>query len=236
MDPLDWPPEFTLRKSKKAKRASIRINLYRKIEVVVPEKTRFFDPHAFIEIHKAWIQKHLSRTPGVHSPAQFVLPEEIVFPGLNCRYQVLLSPQPEKAFRLSKLKEGIKLSGDFTDPLKIKKKLIQWLNKEAGPLLYPHLIWLTETHGFHFETLKIRFMKSRWGSCSRAGGMTLNSQLLFLPLPLIHHVILHELCHTRYMSHGPRFWGLLHKVDPMTAAHDKALAHCQQYLPSWVTI
>ena len=58
-----------------------------------------------------------------------------------------------------------------------------------------------------FFTLKIRYMKTRWGvnNLSRHT-ITLNSELLKKDLDLIDYVIIHELCHFYEANHSPRFW------------------------------
>ena len=63
-------------------------------------------------------------------------------------------------------------------------------------------------------------MKSRWGSCTVKNGINLNSWLLMLPDYLSDYVILHELAHTRYRDHGPRFWEYL---DVLTEGRSKEL-------------
>jgi predicted metal-dependent hydrolase len=234
MTEVAWPPQFTLRKSGRAKRASIRINLKREIEVVVPEKSRFFNPHHLLDAHKDWIVKHLSVVPQIPEPVVFSVPEQIVFPGLDQVYQVRLNPDESKRLSLRREKNLIILSGDLSCLKKTRLKLIDWLNKEAGLLLWPQVLFLCDKHGFEISELRIRFMKTRWGTCNRVGKITLNAQLVFLPLSLIHHVILHELCHTRYMNHGPRFWALLTKLDPQTEVHNKSLRDCQGFMPDWL--
>ncbi|MEM7218792.1 MAG: M48 family metallopeptidase [Pseudomonadota bacterium] len=61
----------------------------------------------------------------------------------------------------------------------------------------------------HIPTWRVRFMRSQWGSCSSSGRLCLNTHLVKLPTPLVDYVLLHELCHLRYMDHGRRFRGLL---------------------------
>lgn len=62
--------------------------------------------------------------------------------------------------------------------------------------------------------LRTRFMKSRWGSCTSDGVVTLNAHLIKAPPRCIDQVILHELCHLRVPGHGPRFRLLLESLMP----------------------
>lgn len=63
--------------------------------------------------------------------------------------------------------------------------------------------------------LRVRTMRSRWGSCdAKYCVMTLNARLLRFRPEIIDCVILHELAHFRYRRHGPRFYGLLEELCP----------------------
>jgi len=87
-----------------------------------------------------------------------------------------------------------------------------FLRKEAKRLLPGRTKQLAEKYGFTFADVKIQSSKTRWGSCSRAKSINLSLYLMLLPAHLIDYVILHELCHTKEMNHGDRFWAWMDKV------------------------
>ena len=62
--------------------------------------------------------------------------------------------------------------------------------------------------------LHIRRMRTRWGSLSRNGLLTMNINLIRAPKACIDYVITHELCHLRHHDHGPGFYRLLEKMMP----------------------
>jgi len=62
--------------------------------------------------------------------------------------------------------------------------------------------------------LRIRTMRSRWGSCTRKGVVTLNTLLVKTSLATIDYVLLHELCHTVHPDHGKGFYSLLENILP----------------------
>lgn len=74
---------------------------------------------------------------------------------------------------------------------------------------------LNEMH-FRSEIKRItlRDTSSRWGSCSQDGSISISLRLLFMPKSILDYVIVHELAHTRYRSHGKRFWTLVEKIVP----------------------
>lgn len=58
-------------------------------------------------------------------------------------------------------------------------------------------------------SVKVRFYKSRWGSCDSKGRLTFNTRLVMFPKELIDYVIVHELAHRKYLNHSAQFWSLV---------------------------
>lgn len=106
-------------------------------------------------------------------------------------------------------------TADFTD-----KKLQAWLRRvieealrrNAKIILPPRLYMLSNRHNLPYESVQINSSRGRWGSCSSRKKINLSYFLVLLPKHLIDYVLLHELCHTREMNHGERFWALLNSL------------------------
>lgn len=62
--------------------------------------------------------------------------------------------------------------------------------------------------------LVVRSMRTRWGSLSPSGTMSLNVDLVRAPRSCIEYVVVHELCHREHHDHGPQFYRLLTKILP----------------------
>jgi predicted metal-dependent hydrolase len=60
-------------------------------------------------------------------------------------------------------------------------------------------------------TLQVRDQKSRWGSASKDGGLSLSWRLILCPVEVLDYLVVHELAHLRYGGHGKRFWQLVQK-------------------------
>ncbi len=64
-------------------------------------------------------------------------------------------------------------------------------------------------------TLKVRKMTTRWGVCNKKSmSITLNTELIKKPANLIDYVIIHELCHFKYMDHSKNYWNYVSKFYP----------------------
>ncbi|MCM1108197.1 MAG: M48 family metallopeptidase [Clostridium sp.] len=100
------------------------------------------------------------------------------------------------------------------------KAIVEQLRKQAHYYLPDRLKALAARHGFEFNSVKINSARTRWGSCSSRRNINLSLFLMTLPSHLTDYVLLHELCHTREMNHGPRFWALM---DIVTANNARSL-------------
>jgi hypothetical protein len=84
---------------------------------------------------------------------------------------------------------------------------------EAKEVLPQRLRMLADQHGFLVRDIRIKLLRSRWGSCNSKSEITLNSHLMLLPWHLIDYVLLHELTHTKVMKHGKEFWDKFKTYD-----------------------
>jgi predicted metal-dependent hydrolase len=82
---------------------------------------------------------------------------------------------------------------------------------EARKKIIGRLHHLARQYGFSCNRVSIRNQRTRWGSCSGKGNISLNMKLVVLPQELFDYVILHELVHTRIHNHSKKFWKELDK-------------------------
>lgn len=103
----------------------------------------------------------------------------------------------------------------------------QWQKAMADTLLHKQyeLVWpLFQGDGFAKPQLRLRKMKSRWGSCIPAKGcITLNTALIAAPEGCIQAVIAHELAHMRHPNHQKDFYAYLHSRMPNYQQHHRLL-------------
>lgn len=93
----------------------------------------------------------------------------------------------------------------------LHKVVCEALRKQAKLFLPQRLGYLANQCGLTFNNVSIRSSQSCWGSCSSKKNINLSYYLMKLPLHLIDAVLIHELCHTVEMNHGPRFHALMDK-------------------------
>lgn len=95
-----------------------------------------------------------------------------------------------------------------------KKACVRALKKQAEQLLPMRVEHLAAQHGFSYRGIRVKQLRSRWGSCNNMQELVFNLYLVQLPWPLIDYVVLHELQHTTVMKHGPAFWKAMQQNLP----------------------
>ena len=88
------------------------------------------------------------------------------------------------------------------------------LRQLAAQELPPRVRELAIGQGVEVARISIRNQKSRWGSCSRRGTISLNWRLIQTPAFVRDYIILHELAHRRHMNHSDKFWQEVERMCP----------------------
>lgn len=181
--------------------------------------------NAGAQIHDGFVMRTLLsqivfRPSGEVSP---VLPSAASAGKLSFRIRTSVIDNPKDSGRLWLSLDNpthiriIEAPAGFSEPNVVSQKalrdvLVEVLREEAKILLPQKLLYFSDQYGFHFHKVTIKHNSSNWGSCSRAGNINLNLNLIRLPEPLCDYVLLHELCHLKEPNHGPRFHALLERL------------------------
>lgn len=67
---------------------------------------------------------------------------------------------------------------------------------------------------FQYNTIRVKKMKTRWGSCSSLGNLNFNIGLSLVPVNILDYVVVHELCHLRVPNHSRKFWDEVGAILP----------------------
>ncbi len=82
-------------------------------------------------------------------------------------------------------------------------------DEEFQKLVLGYVDNISHEMGVEANRVSFRNMKSRWGSCSWAGNININSKLAYLPERLIEYVVHHEMCHLKIRKHNREYWGVV---------------------------
>ncbi len=218
---VDEIGEVNVRYSERASRVSIRLKPFKGVVLSIPMGMDVDDAMSFLKSKKEWIANSLKKME-VKESRLTIFDESTVFKTRS--FSLRIESVPRKNILLKygngELYVGYPTQVDVADDAvqeAIRYGIEEALRREAKLFLPGRLKWLARQHGFEFENVTIKNLKSRWGSCSTLGNINLNLHLMRLPDHLIDYVLLHELCHTREHNHGSGFWALMDKVTACKA-------------------
>lgn len=233
LQPLELTDSFLVRESGRARRMSIHVHPHGQVEVVVPKRTRSADVQSFVVNHRAWIEK-ARRSMGVDNmPSVALFPTEVRFQFVDMAWTITRVPAKSRV-RLRQSRGELQLHGAPGDELKAFLALQNWIKEQGKLHLVPRLEALSNETGLKFLRSQIRLQRSRWGSCSSRGSISLNAAALFVEPALVDYLILHELSHTRHMNHSARFWKLVDSLSPGARNSDRALNRAWRDVPAWL--
>jgi predicted metal-dependent hydrolase len=182
-----------------------------------PRRAREADVVRWVAGHAEWILRRqrdaaerVRRTP----PRRFVDGEPHLYLGQPYR----LTIERGKA-------EGVRLDGDAfrvtlgpdAPPERVAELMDAWYMRRARAELAERLdaCWAVfPGDGRAPPTLRVKRMRSRWGSMSPAATMSLRLDLVRAPVECIDYVVLHELCHLVHPGHGRDFWAMVGELVP----------------------
>lgn len=234
--PGDGLPNYAVRVSARARRISLRVST-QGVEVVLP---RGADPAlAALAVRdgRDWIERQQARlAPRIETARQ--LPGEIELAAIGERWPIDYR-RGAGPLRLRETRGALELRGDCR-PEAVARRLRRWLiGRARAPFAARLDALLAERgagHGLHYARLAVRCQRSRWGSYSSRGTLSLNAALLLLDASQLDYVLLHELTHSRHPDHSADFWELLERLCPGARGIDRQINRAARELPGWLTL
>jgi predicted metal-dependent hydrolase len=236
---VNLPSTYTIQESPRARHVRLRLSLRDGLVVVVP---RGFDRSVLpglIAQKQRWLERAWARLQAGRgrreraAPAQ--LPDALDLQAVGEKWTVEYhATTSAHVSARAGVGRRLLMTGHVASRQACIAALRRWLGRKAHQHLEPWLAQLAREGGFRYSRVLIKSQRTRWGSCSTRGTITLSLKLLFLPPDLVRSVLLHELCHTVERNHSPRFWALLQRHDPDWRTRRKELRAAGHLVPAWL--
>lgn len=226
---------LTVRANPRARRVLVKLVPGRGLEVVTP---RGFDPAlvpAILDDKRAWIERTRDRLLAAGtdlSGADPELPNVLHYRAVDRLVQVDYVDRPGKV-RVLENAARLQVSGPVEDRAAVLDGLRRYTVRKAREILLGWLERASRETGLSYSALRVRRQKTRWGSCSARGTISLNAKLLFLPPELVDHLLLHELCHTKHLNHSKAYWACVASFEPDYERLEREVTRGGRYVPSW---
>ena len=225
-------PDWRVRESPRARRLTVRVFPGGRVEIVVPVGTRSRTVQQFVTRHRGWIDRKVQELQHLVTEHSDALPQAVSFQAIGQRLSVRYL-ESHGVPRVAQCGEDIVVSGDLSRLPLVRHALHRWLLHTAHLHLVPWLGAVAADHGMNFSRAQVRRQRTRWGSCSRSGTISINACLMFQPADVVRYLFLHELAHTVHLNHSRRFWRLVEQLEPGWQALDRELSRGWRHVPPW---
>ena len=225
---------WTVRVSGRARRLSVRVYPGGRVEVIVPPGASPAAVQKFIGTHRQWIHRRVEDL-STAAASDESRPASIKLAAIGRLFAVEYEHAGEDSAQLRVVGENmLTVRGPLHNDRATAVLLRSWLADLARQQLGAQLADIAEECGFRYARAQVRRQRTRWGSCSASGTISLNVCLLFLRPPVVRYLLVHELCHTRHMNHSAKFWALVESFEPHYRALDQELLRGWQSVPGWM--
>jgi predicted metal-dependent hydrolase len=193
----------------RARRYILRVNRHGIPRVTIPRGGSKAEAKSFAQKHSSWVEKQLLRQQTRQKLLKaWILGTKIQFRGEAVELEKGGFENEEQVRFGDQLVRVARATVDLRPA--IERHLWRLAMKE-----FPvRVIELAKLHGLSVRRVTVRNQRSRWGSCSRRGTISLNWRLIQTPVFVRDYVILHELAHLRQMNHSTRFWREVARLCP----------------------
>ncbi|WP_367160506.1 SprT family zinc-dependent metalloprotease [Kozakia baliensis] len=198
-------PAIQWRRSSRAKRISLRIEpVEGAVIITLPPRASKASGLAFLHASAGWVERNLNKLPQ-HEP--FANGGTIMLEGdiLTIRHA------PEARRGVWRENDVLHVSGE---EIFLPRRVLEFLRREATVCLNAHVRHWAEIMSAKPSQIVLREVRSRWGSCTRAGRIMLSWRLVMTPPAVRDYIIIHELAHLSHFNHGPLFWKLVENHCP----------------------
>jgi len=213
--PEDWllvgarPVRLWLVGNRRARRYVLRLRPDGTARVTIPRGGSPAEGIRFAKRNTAWLEKQLLRQAvQPPRPVPWLAGREIFFRGKPMRLEMGV----EEGSGLIRFgPEVVRLASATGD---LRPAIERHLRQLAAQELPPRVLELAALHQLPVRRVTVRNQRSRWGSCSRRGTISLNWRLVQVPPSVRDYLVLHELAHLKEMNHSRRFWNEVARLCP----------------------
>jgi hypothetical protein len=197
------------RRHHRARHYLLRLRADKTVVVTVPRRGSMEFARRFAASRKGWLEKQWRILESRRVPPPVLRPGmEVLFRG---RAVALQAREDADGFFIGLDNDWVRLVAPAENLLPAVEK---WLRVRAQRELAGRAEALARVHAAPMRRVVVRNQRTRWGSCSRQGTISLNWRLIQVPEFVRDYIILHELMHLRQLNHSPRFWAEVEKVCP----------------------
>lgn len=220
-----------MRVSGRARNLRIQVFPHGGVEIVAPKRSKPAEIEAFVNEHRDWIRQTQSEFHEIRTPEP-LLPDEIELRAIGETYRIHYATGATGSAR--ERDSLVTIRAPLLTPEHCWPLLQGWLKKQGRAHLRVAAMNLGAQLRLQPKRVHVRLQRTRWGSCSTTGTISLNAGALLRSAEELRYIMVHELCHLRHMNHSRRYWQLVESYVPDYKDIEQSLDAAWQTSPRWL--
>ena len=203
---------YKLQRSPRRRSLALRVDRDGSVHVLAPAGIPVAAVRIFVARYADWIAQRQNECRLTTARRQACLRDGGSIPVLDGRLILRLTFADRAAAAVRAESETIHVHAKSA--AHVPALLEAWFRSQARNYVERKIQELASQVGRSPRRIQIRGQRSRWGSCSSRGTISVNWRLMQIPSRFIDYVVTHELCHLVHPNHSPRFWGAVARLHP----------------------
>lgn len=214
------------KKNPRSKRITLKVKTDGQVVVTLPQSVAYRSAEPILHQNIAWVKQQLEKARRTQKAK--LLTEGSCFQIRNKSLSIQVTEESELRVRRNVTQMDILVpqiwafESSFVQE-SLKNLITELLRVEAKSYLPQRTKILASQKGILINNVRVKKVKTRWGSCSSKSNINLSLYLMLLSDDLIDYVILHELAHIKHQNHSTAFWTHLENLLPGAKQLDKQL-------------
>jgi hypothetical protein len=188
------------------------------VVVAAPEKLSQREIMSFVEKKSDWVRKKLTLNREKQeklSVREFVSGEKLLYLGTEQTLEVCERRSAGVSCEGGKIIVSLRPEMPAGSRAQfVRRALITWYANKALKKIEERVTHYIRIIGVTPRAVRIKALRSRWGSCSIRGGINFAWNIILAPEPVLDYLVVHELCHLVHHDHSAEYWKLVEKFLP----------------------
>ena len=217
---------YTVLRSPRRRSVTIKVSPDNRISISVPPHLSEKKIEEIIRMKSGWIRKQIEHNQNrpLLKPKSYENGETFFFLGEPLRLQIEETEKDNVEVRGEMLVISISAKRRSMNTAAYAALCLnRWYQEQAEKILRERTAVFAAKMKVRPNSVRIKTVRSRWGSCTRSGNLTYNWKIVMAPSAVLDYVVIHELAHMIHLNHSQKFWKKVSEFDSRYDEHRKWL-------------
>jgi predicted metal-dependent hydrolase len=198
------------------KTVTISILPTKKVEVGAPKYLSDKEIMHMVKNKASWIIKKLEEMPDaleLQEKRKYEDGDKLLYRGKEYELRIIMDSKI-KNYEINIERDKIVAQINPKNKQAINDILEAWYKQRAKEFVYDRIKYYNSFLQKNIRNVRIKDQKKRWGSCSNLGNLNFNWRIIMMPEEMFDYIIVHELCHLKFLNHSKAYWKSVEEILP----------------------